>query len=96
MFQFLSILFIVLLPFSSIHAAKLADDVEPGDGVNEIQLPLTKESAAELIRVETRGKVLSVEKKPYKNSVVFNVKVLHDDGIVKVYRLDPNTGHRAH
>ena len=88
-------LLLMLLSISTQNfAARLADDVEPGDGVNEISLPLTKESAAELIRVETHGKVLSVDKKPYKGRSIFRVKVLHDDGTVKRYRLDPKTGHR--
>ena len=29
----------------NVFAAQLPDDIEPGDGVNDIQLPLTKESA---------------------------------------------------
>lgn len=83
---------ILFLSSVAVHSAYLPDDVEPGDSVNEIKLPLTKESAAELIRVETQGKVLSVDKKPYKSGSIFNIKVLHDDGTVKIYRLDPITG----
>jgi len=76
-----------------IQAARLADDIEPGDGVNEIQLPLTKQSAAELIRAESNGKILSVDEEFYKNTNVFRIKVIHDNGNVKYYRLDPNTAH---
>jgi len=86
--------FIFLLVSTTVFSAHLPDDVEPGDGINEIMLPLTKESAAELIRVETQGKVLSVDKKPYKDGSIFRIKVLHDDGTIKIYRLDPLTGHR--
>jgi uncharacterized membrane protein YkoI len=74
-------------------AAHLADDIEPGDGVNEIQLPLTKESAAELIRLESKGKILSVEEQKHKGKTIFKIKVIHNNGIVKYYRLDPNTAH---
>ncbi|KKN69444.1 hypothetical protein LCGC14_0440810 [marine sediment metagenome] len=90
-----SLLTIILLAISiSSFAKRLADDIEPGDGVNDIQLPLTKESAAELIKMETKGKILSVEKTPYKESFIFKIKVLHDNGKIKVYRLDPFTAHQ--
>tara|TARA_R110001606_G_scaffold399222_2_gene582485 strand:+ start:147011 stop:147304 length:294 start_codon:yes stop_codon:yes gene_type:complete len=85
---------IILLTLSApLFAKYLADDIEPGDGVNEIQLPLTKESAAELIRMESKGKILSVEEAPHKSSFIFKIKVLHDDGKIKIYRLDPQTAH---
>jgi uncharacterized membrane protein YkoI len=77
----------------SVNSAQLPDDIEPGDSVNEIQLPLTKQSAAELIRVESQGKVLSVNKNQYKGQSVFRIKVLHNDGKIKFYRLDPQTGY---
>ena len=85
---------IILLTLSApLFAKYLADDIEPGDGVNEIQLPLTKESAAELIRMESKGKILSVEEAPHKGKFIFKIKVLHDDGKIKIYRLDPQTAH---
>ncbi len=88
-------LFITMFLTSSapLFAKYLADDIEPGDGVNEIQLPLTKESAAELIRMESKAKILSVEEKPYRDKFIFKIKVLHDDGKIKIYRLDPQTAH---
>lgn len=76
-----------------MHATQLPDDIEPGDGINEIQLPLTKQSAAELVRVESQGKVLSVDKVNYRGISVFKVKVLHDNGKIKFYRLNPDTGY---
>lgn len=81
------------LPLLANH---LADDIEPGDGVNEIQLPLTKESAAELIRMESKGKILSVDQALYQDNVIYKIKVLHDDGKIKIYRLDPKTAHKPH
>jgi len=83
----------ILLLTATANSAQLPDDIEPGDGVNEIQLPLTKQSAAELIRVESQGKVLSVDKAKYKGKNIMKVKVLHKNGKVKFYRLDPQTGH---
>ena len=77
----------------TVNSAQLVDDIEPGDGVNEIQLPLTKQSAAELIRVEYQGKVLSVDRNRFKGKTIFRVKVLHDNGKIKFYRLDPLTGY---
>mgnify|MGYP000476909695 CR=1 FL=1 len=83
----------LLLTSLSAQAIQLPDDIEPGDGVNEIQLPLTKQSAAELVRVESKGKVLSVDKSKFKGKSIFKVKVLHDNGKIKFYRLDPKTGY---
>jgi uncharacterized membrane protein YkoI len=85
----------VLFSFLSqpLFSAQLAEDIEPGDGVNEIQLPLTKQSASELIRVESQGKVLSVDQANHDGKIIFKIKVLHDNGKIKIYRLDPNTGY---
>jgi len=80
----------------SVWSAHLPDDIEPGDGINEIQLPLTKASAAELIRLESNGKVLSVNEKKVKGKIIFRVKVLHKNGKIKVYPLDRQTGHPPH
>ena len=86
-----------LLTLSTVVlSAHLPDDIEPGNSVNEIQLPLTKESAAELIRVESGGKTLSVTSKKYNEKIIFHIKVLHDDGTIRVYRLNPKTGHTPH
>lgn len=91
-FQYL--LIVSLLTFSaSSFSARLADDIEPGDNINEIQLPLTKTSAAELIRLESKGKVLSVEEKRISDITLFRVKVLHKNGKIKIYSLDKATGH---
>jgi uncharacterized membrane protein YkoI len=87
-------IFMILSLSAPLFAKYLADDIEPGDGVNEIQLPLSKESAAELIRMESKGKILSVEEKPYRGKFIFKIKVLHDDGKIKIYRLDPQTAHQ--
>jgi len=88
---------IMLLTLSApLFAKYLADDIEPGDGVNEIQLPLTRESAAELIRMESKGKILSVEETPHRGKFIFKIKVLHDDGKIKIYRLDPQTAHEPY
>ena len=93
--RYLFTLFIFTLSVA-VFAAHLPDDIEPGDAVNDIQLPLTKESAAELVRIESKGKVLSVDKKSDNGKTIFRVKVLHDNGKIKVYRLDSNTGHAPH
>jgi len=88
------LIILILFAFSlPVNSAQLPDDIEPGDSVNEIQLPLTKQSAAELIRVEYQGKVLSVNESQYKGKDVFRIKLLHDDGKVKYYKLDPQTGY---
>jgi len=93
--RYLLTIILFILPLS-VFAAHLADDIEAGDSVNEIQLPLTKASAAELIRIESKGKILSVDKKQLKGKKIFRIKVLHNNGKIKIYRLDPITGHRPH
>lgn len=77
----------------NVFAAQLPDDIEPGDGVNDIQLPLTKESAAELVQIEQQGKILSVDSNKHNGKIIFRVKVLHENGKIKIYRLDRETGH---
>lgn len=94
-FRTLTTLFSLTLS-TVVLSAHLPDDIEPGNSVNEIQLPLTKESAAELIRVESGGKTLSVTSKKYNDEIIFHIKVLHDNGTIRVYRLNPKTGHAPH
>ncbi|MFW5450429.1 MAG: PepSY domain-containing protein [Methylophagaceae bacterium] len=92
LFRYLVVMLALMLTFN-VFAAHLPDDIEPGDGVNDIQLPLTKESAAELVRIENKGKVLSVDQTKAKGKKIFSIKVLHDNGKIKVYQLDSQTGH---
>lgn len=80
------------LPFT-VWADHLPDDVEAGTSVNDIPLPLTDKTAAELAQVENGGKVLSVRPEKYENHHIFRVKMLHDDGKVKTYRIDRETGY---
>jgi uncharacterized membrane protein YkoI len=86
----------LLLTTSSVIAKHLPDDIEPGDSTNEIRLPLTKQSAAELVKIETNGKVLSVDLMKGKKRKVFRVKVLHTNGKVKNHHVDAATGHSIH
>lgn len=66
---------------------------QPGNNINEIALPLTKHTAAELAKIETGGKILSVDEKRSGDNVIFRVKVLHNNGKVKVHRINRDTGH---
>jgi membrane-associated protease RseP (regulator of RpoE activity) len=68
---------------------------QPGNSINEIALPLTKHTAAELAKIETGGKILSVDEQEGDNSVIFRVKVLHNNGKVKVHKFNRDTGHAA-
>ena len=88
-------LFFITLSFPAF-AAHLADDLNPSKHLNTIELPLTKASAAELIHTRSKGKVLSVDKKEVKGKTIFRIKVLHNNGKLKVYRLNPLTGHPPH
>jgi uncharacterized membrane protein YkoI len=58
----------------------------------EVQLPLTKQSAAEIIQHKSKGKILSVDKDEVGKKNIFLIKVIHDDGKIKVYKLDASTG----
>lgn len=84
------LLFAVFSTF--VFAKSLPDDIEPGDGINEIKLPLNKKSAAELVRIETKGKILSVDKEKVNGKNIFIVKALHNNGKVKNHYVDPQTG----
>jgi len=64
------------------------------DAVNNIALPLTKETAAELAKVETGGRILSVHEEKLEEIDLFRVKVLHENGTVRTYRIERDTGKR--
>ncbi len=57
-----------------------------------IELPLTKQSAADIIQAKSKGKILSVDKDKTSKNIIFLIKVLHKDGKVKIYKLDASTG----
>ncbi len=54
--------------------------------------PLTKASAAQQVKSQSGGKVLSVDEKQRHGQTLYRVKVLHEDGKVKIYQLDATTG----
>ncbi len=90
----------LLLIFMLFNLPSQADDhvpyeEQPGNSINEIALPLTQHTAAELAKIETGGKILSVEEEPRDGTVIFRVKVLHNNGKVKVHRFNRDTGHTA-
>ena len=94
MFKFRYLLLISLLIPPFVHADdSVPYEQQPGNNINEIALPLTKHTAAELAKIETGGKVLSVDEQRTDNAWIFRVKVLHDSGKVKVHRIDRDTGH---
>jgi uncharacterized membrane protein YkoI len=61
----------------------------------EQSLPLTKETAATQVQAESGGKVLSVDDKTEGSLQIFRIKVLHDDGKIKIYQLDAATGKKV-
>lgn len=77
-------MFILFLISFSAFSRHLAD---------ETSLPLSKELAAKLIKLESKGRILSIESKKIDNKTVFQAKVLHDNGKMKMYLIDPETGH---
>lgn len=94
MFTFRYLLLICMLfSLPALADESIPYEQQPGNSINEIALPLTKNTAAELAKVETGGKILSVDEERRGEAVVFRVKVLHDNGKVKVHRIDRDTGH---
>lgn len=94
MFKFRYLLLITLmysLPGQADEQMPYED--QPGNSINEIALPLTEHTAAELAKIETGGKVLSVDRIKQGDFTIFRVKVLHDNGKVKIHRIDRDTGH---
>jgi uncharacterized membrane protein YkoI len=59
---------------------------------NDVQLPLSKQSAAEIVQKKSQGKILSVDKKETAEKTFYLIKVLHNDGEIKVHSLDVLTG----
>ena len=97
MFKFRYLLLILSLYGSSAQADEsIPYEQQPGNSINEIVLPLTKHTAAELAKIETNGQVLSVDEQQVNNHVIFRVKVLHDSGKVKMHLFDRDTGHAPH
>lgn len=88
------LLLLLLTPVALLAADEtIPYEQQPGNSINEIVLPLTKHTAAELAKVETNGKILSVDEQRNGAQIIFRVKVLHDNGKVKVHRFDRDTGH---
>jgi uncharacterized membrane protein YkoI len=59
---------------------------------DKVELPLTQQSAAEIIQLESSGKILSVNNQEKDGEILFLIKVLHTDGKIKIYSLEASTG----
>ncbi len=81
---FITVILLSLSLLGHLTQAQAAND--------KINLPLTKQSAADIIQSESKGKILSVDKKIINDKTVFIIKVLYDKGKVKNYSLDAATG----
>ncbi len=93
MLKYSYLLFALCLSVTVQADEQLPYENAPGNSINEIELPLTRHTAAELAKVETDGKILSVDEETRNNQVIFRIKVLHNNGKVKVHRSDRDTGH---
>lgn len=89
------LLSLLLLSLPVMADEDIPYEQQPGNSINEIALPLTEHTAAELAKVETGGKILSVDEEQRGDKVIFRVKVLHNNGKVKVHRFNRDTGHAA-
>jgi len=87
------LLLILITPLGLWADEHLPYEQQPGNSINEIVLPLTKHTAAELAKIETNGTILSVDEQPRGNQLIFRVKVLHTNGKVKIHLFDRDTGH---
>ena len=86
----LIIFFSLLLPFGTY--ADHVSELNANHAEHQFVLPLTQESAAEFIRSKTGGKVLSVDRDAVPDETFFRVKVISEQGRVKIYRVDSSTG----
>jgi len=93
MLKYCYLLLALLLSSSVLAEEPVPYEHVPGNSINEIQLPLTRHTAAELAKIETAGKILSVDEETRNNKAIFRIKVLHNNGKVKVHRIDRDTGH---
>ena len=64
----------------------------PSFANDDVELPLTKDSAAHLIQQKTGGRVLSVDTDSKNGKTLYHIKVLHESGKIKIYNLDAQTG----
>ncbi|WP_438971587.1 PepSY domain-containing protein [Methylophaga sp.] len=93
MLKYSFLLATLLLSVSVMAGKSVPYEHLPGNSINEIELPLNRHTAAELAKIETEGKILSVDEEIRDNETVFRIKVLHNNGKVKVHRIHRDTGH---
>lgn len=85
--EFLNTLFtLTLIIFgASLFAASTSEDTK---------FPLTKQSAAELIRSKYQSKILAVDEKTDNDDTIFVIKVIDNNGKMGIFTLDAETGHQ--
>ena len=86
------LLLAIFIVSSPVWAEHVPDHIKQSARVDNIPLPLTKNTAAELARIQSGGKILSVDEQKQGNRTIFRVKVLHNNGKVKIYHIDRDTG----
>ncbi len=83
MFTRITMIFLAFLVFTG-----------PSYGKDNDKKILDANTAAMLIQQQTKGKVLSVTPSRQNGQASFRVKVLHDDGKIKIYRLNASGNKR--
>jgi uncharacterized membrane protein YkoI len=75
----------LLVVLSAGMPASLAQDSRPAG-------PISQDVAVALVREQTDGKVVRVDRRLEGGNVVYRIRVLKPDGRVREYRVDAATG----
>lgn len=75
----------ILLAFSSGASVSLAQDTLVKEGISE-------DAAVAMVREQTDGKVVRVDRKIVGDSLVYRIRVLSPDGRLREYLVDAATG----
>lgn len=62
----------------------------------DTKLPLTKQSAAELVKSKSQGKILSVDEETDNGNIIFVIKIVDKNGKVNIFSVDAETGRQLH
>lgn len=80
----MALLVAVVLPVSSIQAQEAQEAL--------VRVALSEDAAVTMVREQTNGKVLRVDRKLEDGSLVYRIRVLSPDGRLREFRVDAATG----
>ena len=65
---------------------------EPGTQEARVQQQISEDAAVAMVRQQTDGKVVRVDRKTEGGALVYHIRVLSTDGRLREFRVDANTG----